>query len=158
MVKLMIDIDGPMADFDKAIGKDIGHPRRGSKEEDLPEMFEPGFFRNLPVTEGAKKYIKALYDCPHFEIGICSKPVARANNPKFYSASEKFEWVYEHFPYLIESVTLTHCKSNSSGDILIDDDEKWCKLFPGAVFLFDIQNPNKSWEHIAETLLSPYRS
>lgn len=154
MTKLLLDMDGPLADFCNGIGRGPGHPLRGFKD-DVPEMYEPGFFKSLPVTDGAKEAVHRLVQSGQFEIGICSKPLAVRDRPAYTSASEKYEWLHEHFPELVERVTLTWCKSLVHADLLIDDDTKWIEKFRGGFIHFDVQNPKASWEDITDMLIGP---
>jgi 5'-nucleotidase len=59
-----------------------------------------GFYRGLPVIEGAKKALEDLFARDDLEIFILSK--IPAENP--HSATEKMLWVREHFPYLGDKI------------------------------------------------------
>jgi len=134
---IFLDMDGVMADFDGAItSKGVYDP---------PEMFVPGFFRNLKVTEGAKEAVEALLALPDVEIYIGSKMTSKAPN----CATEKVEWIKEHFPDLLKNMVLCCDKKLLRGDILIDDDmERWGKSFIGLFLHFDHTNHKKSWKTV----------
>lgn len=146
---LFMDMDGPLAEFEKAIGKDLDHPTRGTFETD-PEMINPmygeGFFRNLEVTEGAKEYMEKLRKLSSFDIYIASNAMT---DEVLYSPSEKYEWLAEHFPWLVHRVMLTCDKGLLNGHYLVDDyREKWEDKFQGMYLWFDVTNPLKSWQKI----------
>lgn len=141
------DMDGPLADFDIAANNET----RGIWERSPECMYEPGFFRNMPVTEGAKEAVKEIMAMDHVDMYIASKPVDEKN---FSSASEKFEWLNEHFPELTQKVMLTCDKKLLNGDFLIDDYLKWSKTFEGEFLHFDVTDTKKSWAEIVEKVRS----
>ena len=136
-----LDMDGPLANFDKAI--------EGAKlnaEGDPVCMFEKGFFRNLEVTPGAKHAVDIIsgMDC---ELYIASKPSTK----NLWSATEKYQWIEEHFPTLLRRIFLTCDKGFLKGDLLIDDDAKrWRKGFQGTFVEFDVRKPIESWADALE--------
>lgn len=90
-------------------------------------VFTPGFFRSLPVMEGAVEAVKKL--SADFEIYIVS---AAMEFP--LSLFEKREWLAEHFPF-IDWRNIIFCgdKSIIATDYLIDDHCKnldYCKGTP----------------------------
>lgn len=139
-----IDMDGVLADIEahwlNLYEKDYGVKLsaeifRGVKEADaFPEkdavlkfVFSPGFFRTLPVMEGAVEAVKKLAE--NYEIYIVS---AAMEFP--LSLFEKKEWLAEHFP-LIDWKNIIFCgdKSVIATDYLIDDHCKnldYCKGMP----------------------------
>lgn len=136
-IVVYIDMDGVVADFKTGIG-------RSSPEWNPPEMYVKGFFRSLPVMPGAKEAIAELLDNPKLDIFIASKP----DSKNLDSATEKFEWIQEHFPPLLKKIFLTCDKGHLNGDFLIDDFEDWRNKFPGTFIKFDEENPTKCWKEI----------
>jgi 5'(3')-deoxyribonucleotidase len=138
-----LDMDGPLADFDKAIGEER------NENGDPPEMFKKGFFRNLEVTPYAKMGVSLLLDCEDIDLYIASKPSTK----NLYSATEKYEWIDEHFPELLKKVFLTCDKGKLIGDYLIDDDaDRWKRKFKGEFIQFYPAAPLTSWYNIVDTL------
>lgn len=133
-------MDGVLADFDAAIRNHIPDP---------PEMFIPGFFRNLAVMDGAKEAVSALLANKKLEIYIGSKVTSRAPN----CATEKMLWIQEHFPALKRRMTLVCDKGLLRGDVLVDDDiKRWAHKFDGQFIHFNRKNPRKSWEAVVKEL------
>lgn len=140
-----IDMDGVIANFAKGAGIKPGSPL----DTDPPAMFEKGFYRNLEVMPGAKVTINVLETYPELEVHIASKPTTK----NLYCATEKFEWIQEHFPNFLRG--RTHIIQNKGlliGDYLIDDDKKWEPLFKGKFILFDETNPADSWLKVLKEL------
>ena len=132
---IYVDMDGVIADFSSSCAD--------AEMDDPPEMFEKGFYRNLKVMPGAKEGVQRLIDLG-FDVYIASKPTTK----NLYSATEKYEWIQEHFPMLLRKIFLTCDKSHLNGNYLIDDYEKWGKTFNGIYLPFDEKNPEKSWNDI----------
>lgn len=96
-------------------------------------MFEPGFFRRLPIIPGAVEGVAALMANKKLDVYIGSKHSTKARG----SASEKIEWVEEHFPALLKRMVLVCDKSLLRGDVLVDDDAKrWKRKFVGKFIHF----------------------
>lgn len=137
-------MDGVLADteaqwlswYEKETGialtkKDI----EGKQEhDDAPEfanfrkyLYEPGFFRTLPVMEGAVEAVKEL--SKDFNIYIVS---AAMEFP--LSLYEKHQWLAEHFPFISwKNIIFCGDKSIIDVDYLIDDHCKnldYCKGKP----------------------------
>lgn len=135
-----LDMDGVLADFDAAITNHVPDP---------PEMFVPGFFRNLAVMDGAKEGVAALLANKNLEVYIGSKATSKATN----CATEKMEWIKEHFPALLRHMVLVCDKKLLRGDVLVDDDiKRWGHKFQGQFIHFDRENPKKSWENVVKEL------
>lgn len=78
-------------------------------------VFETGFFRNVPVMEGAVDALKIL--ALDYEIFIVS---AAMEFPQ--SLIEKREWLAEHFPFISwKSIIFCGDKSIIKTDYMIDD-------------------------------------
>lgn len=139
-----IDMDGVLADIEAQwlnwYERDYGvkldaEVFLGVKESDaFPDkeavkrfVFTPGFFRTLPVMEGAVEAVKQLSE--DFEIYIVS---AAMEFP--LSLFEKREWLAEHFPFISwKNIIFCGDKSVINTDYLIDDHCKnldYCKGMP----------------------------
>lgn len=116
---LRLDMDGVLADFYNS--PTLDGEKRGYGN--YPEMYEVGFFRNLPVIPGAREAVTALLECGLYDISILTQPVKESA----HSYSEKVEWIAEHFPELSNHIIMTQDKSELSraGDLLMDDNIKW---------------------------------
>ena len=140
---VFLDMDGVLADFDSEIGPEHKH-----LPEDPPEMFVPGFFRRLKVMPGAKEAVAKLLACPDLDVYIGSKPTTKATT----SATEKFDWVEEHFPALLRKIVLVCDKARLRGDVLVDDDKKWEPVFVGQFIHFDHDHSEESWQRVLNQL------
>ena len=135
---VFVDMDGVLADFDGAIAVHILDP---------PEMFIPGFFRNLKVMPGAKEGVQALLDNPKLKVYIGTKHTTKTD----HSPSEKVGWIREHFPMLVKKMCIVTDKNLLRGDYLIDDDLRW-KDFQGEFIHFDRTRPEEEWRRVVEKL------
>tara|TARA_R100001015_G_C4601716_1_gene156667 strand:- start:846 stop:1301 length:456 start_codon:yes stop_codon:yes gene_type:complete len=107
---IYIDLDGVLADFQKAASQ---HPDYGTKG------FRPDLtldFSKFDIIPGAKDAVKQILDMGH-DVYIAS--TAPWDNPNAWT--QKREWVGKNFPELKRKVFLTHHKNLLKGDILIDD-------------------------------------
>jgi 5'(3')-deoxyribonucleotidase len=133
-----LDMDGVLANFWLGVG-------RPDAEWNPPEMYVKGFFRNLPLMPGAKRAVAELLANPNIDLYIASKP----DSINMDSATEKYQWINEHFPELIKKIFLTCDKGHLNGDYLIDDDlERWGPKFKGKFLHFNEKSPLESWERI----------
>ena len=92
---VFIDMDGVLADFDSQIDPSY-------KFNDPPEMFTEGFYRKLPVMDGAKEAITSMLSNPRLDLYIASKPTVK----NLHSTIEKYQWIQEHFPELLKKNVL----------------------------------------------------
>lgn len=92
--------------------------------------FQPGFFEDLPVMEGAVEAIKELND--RFEVFFVSAAVQFK-----HSLFEKSEWLDKHFPFIGWPYRV-FCgyKYIIDADYLIDDHAFNLKSFKGQGILF----------------------
>ncbi len=139
-----IDMDGVLADtetqwiswYEKETGIMLTkNDLEGKQEHDeAPEfkhfrkyLYEPGFFRTLPVMEGAVEAVREL--SKDFDIYIVS---AAMEFP--LSLYEKHQWLAEHFPFISwKNIIFCGDKSIIDVDFLIDDHCKnldYCKGKP----------------------------
>jgi len=142
------DMDGVLANFSKGAGVEPGYQKTPDTVYP-PAMWELGFYRNLEVMPGAKEAMAILEAHPGLEIHIASKPSTKALS----SATEKLEWIEEHFPMFLRG--RTHIIQNKGlllGDYLIDDYLYWEDLFQGTFIRFDETDPIKSWKNVVNIL------
>ncbi len=139
-LRIFIDLDGVLADFDMAAAL---HPDRNNKG------FRPDLqldFSDLNPIPGSIDAVQALLDAGH-EVFIAS--TAPWDQPK--SWMDKRLWVGKHFPQLKKKLFLTHRKDLLMGDILIDDN-LWngAKDFEGTHIHFG-QN-GMDWKYVLNTI------
>jgi 5'-nucleotidase len=135
---VLVDMDGVLAGFDTEIIRLLAehHPHipiAGRKNfyisHDYPEhaelvqslSAESGFFRDLPVIDGALEGWQRLIDLG-YQPRICSSPLRR--NPT--SAEDKLVWLGHHFApvfgdQIVEQAIITRSKHLYDGIALIDD-------------------------------------
>lgn len=141
---VFLDIDGVLADFDNALPPEQRR-KPGVNNWDPPAMFEPGFFRGLPVMPGAKKAVASLLADPSIQLYVGSKPTTKA----LTCPTEKYQWIGEHFPELLRRVCLVCDKGLLLGDVLVDDDkDRWAESFIGTFIHFDRSRPEASWRRV----------
>jgi hypothetical protein len=146
---VFLDMDGVLADFDGALPPDQRR-KNGVDRWDPPAMFEPGFFRGLPVMPGAKEAVSALMASPNIQLYIGSKPTTKA----LTCPTEKYQWIGEHFPDLLRRMCLVSDKSLLRGDFLVDDDkDRWAGVFVGTFIHFDREHPRHSWAGVVGDLI-----
>lgn len=143
-----IDMDGVLADievqfmryYEEEFGVMVPREERLGvlESEGFPDktaikryIYQPGFFRTIPVMEGAVEAVKALME--DYEIYIVS---AATEFP--LSLAEKLEWLNEHFPFISWTHTI-FCgdKSIIATDYLIDDHCKNLDFCKGKAIMFN---------------------
>ncbi|WP_020213707.1 5' nucleotidase, NT5C type [Flavobacterium rivuli] len=144
---IAIDMDGVIADVEKHYidwyERDYGvridrKTMEGLMEhEAMPEkgaimkfLTTPGFFRTVPVMEGA---VEAVKDLMHdYEVYIVS---AAMEFP--LSLYEKHQWLAEHFPFISwKNIIFCGDKSVIDTDFLIDDHLKNLDFCKGKALMF----------------------
>jgi 5'(3')-deoxyribonucleotidase len=146
---VLTDMDGVLADFDRRMRELRGG--YWDRMVDPPEMFEPGFFRGLPIVPGAKEGIARLLAAKdRIKLYVATKPVRNAHCP-----GEKILWIEEHFPELHQHIILTCDKGILHGDYLIDDDwdGRWEKVFRGKMIKFHTHDAENSWRKATQEIL-----
>lgn len=139
---LLLDMDGPIADFDlafynlcRACGWELNidgldDPRRKRfMTDNMPNetqrrharniVDQTRWFNTLPVTEGAVEGVALLEE--HFDVWVCTKPL-EANR---WCRDDKALWIRRHFPQLEDKLIIAPDKSLVHGAILLDDAPKW---------------------------------
>lgn len=167
---LLLDMDGPLANFDKAFYDfvrrsrftleldGLDDPRRQRfMTQNMPIDSERQYarrhvdstrwFLELPVTDGALDGVPILME--HFDVWVCTKPLEANVNCR----DDKARWLRLWFPQLEPKLIIAPTKSMVHGDILLDDAPKFdCMeiatwepvLFPD---VFNVQ-PGCGWEHL----------
>jgi 5'(3')-deoxyribonucleotidase len=93
-------------------------------------LFEPGFFRHLPVMKDSQEILRAIND--KYELYIVSAAMEFPNSLK-----DKLEWLGDHFPFLSwRQITLCGDKRLVYGDHMIDDHARHLVHFNGAKYLY----------------------
>ena len=141
-----VDMDGVIADtaeqflnwYEMKHGVRIPRERlHGVSELDaLPNqaarkfVFEQGFFRGVPVMEGAKEAVQELMK--YFDVYIVSAAMEFK-----HSLYDKYEWLDEHFPFIPWKRRI-FCgnKHLIKGDVLIDDHDFNLSVFTGKPIVF----------------------
>ena len=118
-------------------------------------VYEPGFFRDIPVMEGAQETIADLMQ--KYEVFVASAAQEFPN-----SLREKWDWLQEHFPAISwRNYIFMGDKSVLNTTYLIDDMPRNLRTFQGEGLLFDALHNRednqfrrvKSWQEIAQILL-----
>lgn len=135
------DIDGVMADFelgfwnrwlplysdhpDCPTPESIGPRNTFYVDDQLPKGWRnkgeklieiEGFFRDLPIMEGAVESVNLITSLGH-DFYFCTKPIHKSS-----CLSEKHAWVLEHFGKdYMRRLIITKDKTLVRADILIDD-------------------------------------
>ncbi|HUH06355.1 MAG TPA: hypothetical protein VML96_00975 [Egibacteraceae bacterium] len=135
---ILVDQDGPLANWEAGFAAawrtsfpDLPHVavedrREWNIESEYPAevapliseiQSAPGFYRGLPVVDGAVEALEGLVADGH-DVRICSAPAARFAN----CVAEKFHWVEQHFgERWVPRIILARDKTWVRGDVLIDD-------------------------------------
>lgn len=104
-------------------------PECGSHIFDI--IKRPGFYRHLPVTEGAKDCIAYLQSLGFWDICFASASPREA-------FQDKYDWFGEHFPSVDQSdIIFVGNKKRVHADFLIDDRVDNLAVFEGIPILFD---------------------
>ena len=139
---IFIDMDGVVADFDKAARE---HPDFGKKG------FRPDLtldFAKFEPIEGAIESVNELVKEGHDVLFASTAPW---DYPE--SWAQKRIWIAKHFPKMRKKLIITARKDLLAGDILIDD-HAWngAKDFTGQWFQFG--KDGMDWKYIIETIKS----
>jgi 5'-nucleotidase len=150
MEVILVDMDEVIADtttamvqwYKKAYGGDInyktmleGHSLVAGfpKEHHAivrQQLFEPGFFRHLPVMADSQRVLEEMNK--RYEIYIVSAAVEFPNSLK-----DKHDWLMEHFPFFTwRQLVLSGSKKMMHGDHMIDDHARHLEHFRGKPWLF----------------------
>jgi 5'-nucleotidase len=127
MIRLYIDLDGVMADFDKYFLDTFGVE---SGKLDDPTLWKwinghGNFFLNLPLMPGALDFFNSVKHLNPTILTACPKSNYTT------AAVQKRQWVYKHLSSEITVIPMMGGKNkclfmHSPGDVLIDDFDKNC--------------------------------
>ena len=93
-------------------------------------LYEPGFFRHLPMMKHAREVVEELYR--KHEVFIVT-----ASMEFKHSFTDKWEWLEEHMPFIHwERIVFCGDKSIVHGDYMIDDKLRNLDGFNGQGLLF----------------------
>jgi hypothetical protein len=135
-VRLYLDCDGVLADFERAATDLLGlPPRRFEKRYGLAEFWRrlerhPNFYGTLPPMPDAT----ILFDAVRHLNPIILTGLPRGD----WAAPQKVRWAAEHFPgtRIITCLAADKRRHARDGDILVDDTLKYRTLWTGAGGVF----------------------
>lgn len=136
---VLVDMDGVKAKFDTHVINQllkrypdlpllpqrenfyVGDDYPGLSDDVREIIMQPGFFRSLPVMEGAVEGIQTIIDAGYTP-RICSSPIR--NHPT--CKAEKLAWLDDFFvphfgAWVVETAIITRSKEEHDGIALIDD-------------------------------------
>ncbi|GAB3414443.1 5' nucleotidase, NT5C type [Niabella aquatica] len=176
MKRIAVDMDGVLADcFEqfisyeyadtgtrKTVADGVGRTEDETFEHARTYLYQPGFFRNMPVIPGSQEVLYKLNKA--YELFIVS---SATEFPQ--SLTEKQEWLNEHFPFINwQQMVFCGKKTMISADIMIDDHFKNLDYFKGRTILFtqphnQLADAGKhtrvySWGDIEQLLLNGQQS
>jgi len=141
-LRIYIDMDGVVADFDKAARE---HPDFGKKG------FRPDLtldFTKFEPIPGAIEAVNKLVDAGHEVLFASTAPW---DYPE--SWAQKRIWIAEHFPKMRKKLILTARKDLLIGDILIDDTTyRGQRDFNGTFIHFGIGHNKMNWPQITDVI------
>jgi 5'(3')-deoxyribonucleotidase len=142
---LLLDQDGPLADFDQAfwdlcdsmgfemditcltdpkrkrfMSDNILDPKHRKLARAYIESGHNRWFHDLPVTPGAEEGVEALLKRSDIDVWVCTKPLEVNDRCR----DDKGLWMRRHFPELEHKMILAPNKGMVKGSILLDDAPK----------------------------------
>ncbi|MBW8297317.1 hypothetical protein [Sphingopyxis sp.] len=120
-MRLFLDCDGVLADFESRAGEILGmHPRAFEKRRGLPTFWRElarasDFYASLPLLPGARRLFQAVR---HLD------PVILTGCPRGgWAEAQKVRWAAEHFPgtRIITCMAIDKRRHGQRGDILVGD-------------------------------------
>jgi 5'-nucleotidase len=150
MQRVLVDMDEVIADttlgmigwYKRVYGGDIDYKKmlaghsliKGFPEEHQTDvrqqLYEPGFFRHLPVMENSVEVLKEMNK--KYEVYIVSAATEFPN-----SLTDKYYWLEDHFPFFSwKQMVFCGDKSMIQADFMIDDHAKHLQYFRGKPFIF----------------------
>ncbi|MFT3933879.1 MAG: 5'(3')-deoxyribonucleotidase [Chitinophagaceae bacterium] len=164
MKRILVDMDEVIADvtlamtawYKKMFGGDIDYAKmlegeslvKGFPEERQQlvrqQLYEPGFFRHLPVMDDSVEVLKEINK--KYDLYIVSAATEFPN-----SLTEKYYWLEDHFPFIgWKQMVFCGDKKMIKADYLLDDHAKHLQYFTGKPFIFTA--PHNLNEHRFERL------
>lgn len=169
-MRLLLDMDGPLADFDKRGWEIIakqGIPTDQGVYGQTSRYFtdhivnvnhrvwmreriaQSGWFADLPVTEGSQEGVEELLS-HGIDLWVVTKPME--GNPT--CRDDKGRWLRKHFPYLEKRMVIAPDKSIVAGDILLDDapDPAWFEraTWDPVIFSAPFNGVGSKWESFSQ--------
>ena len=136
-LRIYVDMDGVIADFEKAAGKLPG------EQQGRPDLYVDYLY--LDVIPGAEEAISYLNE--HHEVFIASTPPWT----RIQCWADKRAWLEQWFPDLKRKLILTHRKDLLIGDVLIDDSQyRGQPDFQGEWYWFNKNWTNRNWNACLE--------
>lgn len=162
----LVDMDGTIADFDKAMKRELASLRSPGEDpandetlyEELPHMKArrrvikkiPGFWRNLEVVDAGMQVVQMLQGL-EFKCQILSKAPRKAPQ----AAAEKIEWCVAHVPHM--PIILSEDKGLVYGKVLVDDwpeyVERWIQWRPRGLVVAVAQPWNVDIEKLSPNVI-----
>jgi len=131
-VRLYLDCDGVLADFDAHFEACFGTPPRDYEDKNGGEIFwrdikteQPNFYRDLPLMPDAGELFEAV---------AWLRPIILTGCPRGgWAEPQKLAWAKEHFPGVPMVVCMSKEKSEycRRGDVSIDDRPHYQSLWEG---------------------------
>ena len=167
---ILIDQDGVLADFERgfyAAWQASGHThpvlplaqrRSFYVRDDYPAALRaeveaiytaPGFYRDLPLIDGAVEALTALLEQGH-DVRICTSPLNQYRN----CVPEKYEWVERHLgAEFVTRMIVSKDKTIVRGDVLVDDNPRvtgacqasWRHVLFDQPYNRQVQAPRMTW-------------
>ncbi len=171
-LRVLMDCDGPAADFTghllRSIGSSLtladitdwdvfGFLEEEQKKDAYRLLRESFFWRELPVVDGAREKIKAIKQAGHDIYWVTTSwPGCRT------WASDREKWLKDHFGAHYTRVVVCADKKVVAGDVIIDDKpenlEPWAEEHKaGRALLFDAPyNKDSKMERVSWTNLPSF--
>ena len=120
-MRLFLDCDGVLADFERRAGEIFGMPPRAfEKQYGLPAFWRElarasDFYATLPLLPGARRLFEAVQ---HLD------PIILTGCPRGdWAEAQKVRWAAEHFPgtRIITCMAVDKRRHGRRGDVLVDD-------------------------------------
>lgn len=93
-------------------------------------LYQKGFFRDLPVMEGAREVVRWLHE--NYEVFIVS---AAMEFP--FSLEDKYFWMRENFPFIPwQNIIFCGSKNFMEADYMVDDHARNLLTFKGKGLLY----------------------
>ena len=126
-VRLYLDLDGVMADFDAHYPAEFGQDHKSMADDDMWAKINahPSYFEDMPLCPGAADFFAEIRHLKPIILTACP----RTNYA--HVAGQKRRWVHKHLGKELTVLPVMgghnkHLFMHAPGDILIDDYDKNC--------------------------------